>query len=142
MVSVASTLSLKGKKVIVWPQARRHICRLLVAIQIANPDSTASSLIAHLLWECDVLHSKQTVVVMVCLDGMEPCWYGARGAIPSQDSVMATRDHGGEDVRSRKQGRQEAEQRESSFGGCCPAWLDGAVMKSLSGWGKRVWLSS
>jgi len=40
---------------------------------------------------------------------------------PSQDSVMATGDHGGEDVRSRKQGRREAEQRESSFGGCCPA---------------------
>jgi len=61
---------------------------------------------------------------------------------PSQDSVMATGDHGGEDVRSRKQGRREAEQRESSFGGCCPAWLDVAVMKSPSGWGKRVWLSS
>jgi len=68
MVSIASTralcrLSLKGKKVIVWPQARRHICRLLVAIQIANPDSTASSLIAHLSSDLNIELLKTTIKI-------------------------------------------------------------------------------
>ena len=53
MVSVVSTrtlrrLSFKGKKAIVWSLVRCHSSRLLVVIRIANPGSTASSLIAHL----------------------------------------------------------------------------------------------
>ena len=65
MVSVASTralcrLSLKGKKVIVWPQARRHICQLLVAIQI---DLKETSLIAHLSRDLNIELLKTTIKI-------------------------------------------------------------------------------
>ena len=65
----------------------------------------------NLLWECDVLHGKQTVMVMVCLDGTEPCWYGAWGAM-----VLPFTGLGHGDGRSRRWGRQVKEARTAGSG--------------------------